>query len=80
MSDTTFKFMQAIQSPRGPGYFIGYFGDGLECQITRWATRNDKKICVNEIYLSSEITAREKAVQPKPQPAPVILDVDPSFV
>jgi len=77
---TTFKFMQPITCPRGPGHFIGYFTDGLECQITRWTTRNDKKICVNEIYPSSQITAREKTVQPKPQPAPVILDVDPAFV
>jgi len=80
MSDTTFKFMQAIQTPHGPGHFIGYFRDGLECQITRWKQEDGRKICVNETYPSSQITARQKADQPKPQPAPVILDVDPAFV
>ena len=79
MSDT-FKFMQAIQTPHGPGHFIGYFRDGLECQITRWKQEDGRKICVNEIYLSSEITARETPIKTKPQLAPVILDVDPAFV
>jgi len=73
---TTFKFMQPITCPRGPGHFIGYFTDGLECQITRWTTRNDKKICVNEIYPSSQITAREIGIKSKPLPANKIILVD----
>ena len=77
---TTYKFLQPIQTPHGPGHFIGYFHDGLECQITRWKQEDGRKICVNEIYQTSEISARSTAAQPKPQPAPVILDVDPAFV
>lgn len=78
MSD--FKFMQAIQTPHGPGHFIGYFRDGDECQITRWKQEDGKRICVNEIYPTGQITARETTQKTKPQPAPVILDVDPAFV
>lgn len=72
--------MQAIQTPDGPGYFIGYLTNGIECQVTRWTNRSGSKICINPTYPIGQITAREKAVQLKPQPAPVILDVDPAFV
>lgn len=77
---STFKFMQAINTPYGPGHFIGYFRDGLECQITRWAKRDGKNICVNEVYLSSQITAREKAEKIKTPPANKIIVVDVATV
>lgn len=77
---TTFKFMQAITCPRGPGHFIGYMSDGRDCQITRWKKRDDKNICVNEIYAIGEITARNSADQNKVKPANKIIPVDVASV
>ena len=75
-----FKFMQAINTPHGPGHFIGYFRDGDECQITRWKKRDGKDVCVNECYPVGQITARNSADQNKIKPANKIIPVDVASV
>lgn len=64
-------FLQSVNTPKGPGIFIGYFRDGIECQVSRWVQRDGKKICVNEVYPAGVVTEAKTTVRTKPERVPV---------
>lgn len=67
----SFQFMQAVDTPRGAGYFIGYMDDGHNAQVAQWIQRDGKRIQVNRVYPVSTITPRKADDHRKPKPAPV---------
>jgi len=67
----TFKFNQAVETPKGRAVFIGYLEDGNECQISLRILRDGKNIVVNKIYPVGEITELKETHQRKPRRAPV---------
>jgi hypothetical protein len=81
------KFLQDVDTPKGPGNFIAYIQPNINlyagadrCQITRWTTRDGKRICGNEIYPISSIKARKMDTPRKPKPEPKIQVVDVAFI
>jgi hypothetical protein len=46
--EVMFSFNQSVMTPNGRATFIGYLGDGHECQVSRWvpATELSKDECV----------------------------------
>ena len=65
------KFGQAVDTPKGPGTFIGYFANGHECQISRWTKRDGKTITVNDVFPNGSVTYRKVTVHTKPKAEPV---------
>ena len=72
----SFKFLQPINTPRGPGHFIGYIGDGRDCQVTLWVQRDGKKICINPFFAVGQISERISTDHGKIKPANKIIPVD----
>jgi hypothetical protein len=69
------NFMQAVTTPKGNGYFIGYLSDGTRCQV---AIR-DHGVQKNPIFHMEDVTEAtetKKARQPKLKADPVSQVVD----
>jgi hypothetical protein len=71
-----FIFNQSVMTPNGRATFIAYLVGRNECQVSRWVHRDNKKYCVNEIYIVAQISNPKEARQTHPQPVPVSQVVD----
>lgn len=57
-----YRFMQQVYTPRGPGFFVGHFVDGINCMVAM----KDHGRQINRIFRNEEITDKKPPRQPSP--------------